>query len=104
MQKRKVTVALPFSQFIQKLNQSDVIYDVYLQTAEFAPVWTAILKIRSIFVHQTLTENPLSGKLHCQDVVSCFGTFFVFCLILQKFHADIPLVIPNKTQNFVQMS
>ena len=29
------------------------------QTAKFAPVWTTILKIRAIFVHQTLTEHAL---------------------------------------------
>ena len=28
-------------------------------TAKFAPVWTTILKIRAIFVHQTLTEHVL---------------------------------------------
>ena len=38
-----------------------MIYDVYLQikTAKFAPVWTTILKIWAIFVHQTLTEHTL---------------------------------------------
>ena len=30
------------------------------QIAKFAPVWTNILKIRAIFVHQTLTEHALS--------------------------------------------
>ena len=29
------------------------------KTAEFVPVWTAILKILAIFVHQTLTEHAL---------------------------------------------
>ena len=29
------------------------------KTAEFALVWTTILKIRAIFVHQTLTEQAL---------------------------------------------
>ena len=29
------------------------------KTAKFAPVWTTILKIRAIFVHQTSTEHPL---------------------------------------------
>ena len=29
------------------------------KTAKFAPVWTTILKIHSIFVHQTLTEHTL---------------------------------------------
>ena len=29
------------------------------QTSKFAPVWTIILKIRAIFVHQTLTEHAL---------------------------------------------
>ena len=27
------------------------------QAAKFAPVWTTILKIRAIFLHQTLTEH-----------------------------------------------
>ena len=40
-------------------NQSHEIYDVYLQSAKFAPVWTTILKIRVIFVHQILTEHAL---------------------------------------------
>ena len=29
------------------------------KTAKFAPVWTTVLKIRAIFVHQTLTEHTL---------------------------------------------
>ena len=29
------------------------------KTAKFAPVWTIILKIQAIFVHQTLTEHAL---------------------------------------------
>ena len=29
------------------------------KTAKFAPVWTAILKVQAIFVHQTLTEHAL---------------------------------------------
>ena len=29
------------------------------KTAKFAPVWITILKIRAIFVHQTLTEHAL---------------------------------------------
>ena len=29
------------------------------KTAQFAPVWTTILKIRAIFVHQTLTEHAI---------------------------------------------
>ena len=29
------------------------------KTAKFAPVWTTNLKIRAIFVHQTLTEHAL---------------------------------------------
>ena len=34
------------------------------KTAKFAPVWTTILKIRAMFVHQTSTEHalyPLKG-------------------------------------------
>ena len=49
-----------FPHFIQKLNQSHVIYDYMMfiyKTAEFAPVWTTFLKIRAVFVHQTLTEH-----------------------------------------------
>ena len=30
------------------------------KTAKFAPVWTIILKIRGIFVHETLIEHALS--------------------------------------------
>ena len=29
------------------------------KTAKFAPVWTIILKIRTIFIYQTLTEHAL---------------------------------------------
>ena len=29
------------------------------KTAKFAPVWTIVLKIRTIFVHQTVTEDAL---------------------------------------------
>ena len=29
------------------------------KTAKFASVWTTVLKIRAIFVHQTLTEHAL---------------------------------------------
>ena len=31
------------------------------QTVKFTPVWTTILKMRAIFVHQTLTERALCG-------------------------------------------
>ena len=34
------------------------------KTAKCAPVWTTILKIREIFVHQTLTEHALSSQLN----------------------------------------
>ena len=30
--------------------------------AKFVPVWTNILKIRAIFVHQILTEHAFQGK------------------------------------------
>ena len=30
------------------------------KTAKFAPVWTIILKIRAVFVHQSLTEHALT--------------------------------------------
>ena len=33
------------------------------KTAKFAPVWTTILKIWAIFVHQTLNEHALSHDL-----------------------------------------
>ena len=36
-----------------------LLYQLFNQTAKFAPVWTTILKIREIFVHQTLTEHAL---------------------------------------------
>ena len=32
------------------------------KTAKFALVWTTILKIRAIFVHQTLSEHALFGE------------------------------------------
>ena len=32
------------------------------KTAKFAPVWTTILKIRAIFVRQTLTEHAIFQK------------------------------------------
>ena len=35
-------------------------YMVFIyKTAKFAPVWSDILKILAIFVHQTLTEHAL---------------------------------------------
>ena len=38
------------------------------KTAKFAPVWTIILKIRAVFVHQSLTEHALTlsqgGNFH----------------------------------------
>ena len=33
------------------------------KTAKFAPVWTTTLKIRSILVHQTLTEYAICPKM-----------------------------------------
>ena len=43
------------------------------KTAKFAPVWTTILKIRAIFVHQTLTEHALyTGNRFAED----FRKFF----------------------------
>ena len=30
------------------------------KTAKFVPVWPTVLKIRSIFVHQSLTERALT--------------------------------------------
>ena len=32
------------------------------KTAKFTPVWTTILKIRAIFVHQTLTEHAFLDR------------------------------------------
>ena len=34
-------------------------YQLPDQTAKFSPIWTTILKIRAIFVHQTLSEHAL---------------------------------------------
>ena len=34
---------------------------------KFALVWTTILKVRAIFVHQTLTEHALSYKNMCRS-------------------------------------
>ena len=34
------------------------------KAARFAPVWTTILKIQVIFVHQTLTKHALSLQLN----------------------------------------
>ena len=39
-----------------------------LKIAKFAPVWTTILKIRAIFVHQTLTEHALYYPTFSQHV------------------------------------
>ena len=32
------------------------------KTDKFAPIWTTTLKIRTIFVHQTVTEHALCNK------------------------------------------
>ena len=53
------------------------------KTAKFAPVWTTILKIRAIFVHQTLTEHVLY-KSYCTFVYlfqinELTSSFFVYC-------------------------
>ena len=40
------------------------------KTAKFAPVWTAIFKIRAIFVHQILIEHALSKQM----------SYFLICL------------------------
>ena len=40
------------------------------KTAKFVPVWTTILKIRVIFVHQTLTEHALYVMCNsCQQII-----------------------------------
>ena len=38
------------------------------KTAKFAPVWTSILKIRAIFVHQTLTEHAFY-TIHLDGII-----------------------------------
>ena len=43
------------------------------KTAEFAPVWTTILKIQMIFVHQTLTEHALLMKSRCRIYIEFTG-------------------------------
>ena len=61
------------------------------KTAKFAPVWTSIIKIGAIFVHQTLTEHAL---LH-------FFTIFKTSIInlpieyLQIFRENIDLSMNN---------
>ena len=32
---------------------------MFIYKTKFAPVWTPILKIRAIFVHQSLTEHAI---------------------------------------------
>ena len=50
-------------------------YQLPYSTAKFAPVWTTILKIRAIFVHQTLTELALSlDKLSALPLSNIFIT------------------------------
>ena len=40
-------------------------------TAKFAPVFFSILKIRAIFVHQTLTEHVLYQKVNLPTAFLC---------------------------------
>ena len=35
------------------------LYDLPDETAKFATIWTTILKIRAIFVHEALTEHAV---------------------------------------------
>ena len=45
------------------------------KTAKFTPVWTTILKVRAIFVLQTLTEHALLNKfLFLADLSHSDGT------------------------------
>ena len=52
---------IPFSRFIQKLNQSRVnLYVMFIyKTAKFAPVRANILEILEIFVHRTIAHYAL---------------------------------------------
>ena len=64
---------MAFSQFYPKIKSIMYIYKMMFicETAKFAPVWTTILKIRAIFVHQTLTEHALwddDRKHHTNEV------------------------------------
>ena len=45
-------------------------YQLPDQTAKFAPVSTTILKIRAIFVHQTLTEHALYTEIQSVSFLS----------------------------------
>ena len=91
--------------FYPKINQSHVklTYDVYLQikTAKLAPVWTTILNIRAIVVHQTLTEHALYYYFHKVLVVSNKSHFQC------PFDVDAPvdgLVMINQTlENFFRL-
>ena len=50
------------------------------KTAKFAPAWTTILKIRAIFVHQTLTEHALwddDRKHHTNEVWRILIIFWI---------------------------
>ena len=40
------------------------------KTTKFAPVWSTILKIRAIFVHQTVAEHALYGLINYKLLVS----------------------------------
>ena len=40
-----------------------------MKAAKFAPVWTTILKIRAIFVHQTLTRHAIYRDLKLENQI-----------------------------------
>ena len=52
------------------------------RSATFAPIWTTILKIRTIFVHQTLTEHALYSG-HFQNTTR-IKTFFGYATDIIK--------------------
>ena len=44
---------------------------IIYKTAKFPPVWTTILKIRRVFVHQTLPEHVLFFFMKLRQLVVC---------------------------------
>ena len=61
------------------------------KAAKFAPVWTTILKIRAIFVHQTLTEHTLC------EIKICPKTWAYFTLELGWLKTNAGANIVHKT-------
>ena len=86
------------------------------KTAKFAPVWTTVLKIRAIFVHQTLTEHALlfisTCPLHIRQYVHLLYQLWLwrnwpalltkyYCLCLKSANTSLSLTNDTETNKSV---